>query len=230
MCLFNWCSIRQGFESSRHARLAYDARVCRRGVCCRVQGGDSDGKRPHECSAAGLSRESFIRPGVKSRLILYECSRNKIEALDFSHFLALLNPDVIPVGQPLHQMMNSLVLSIDGFNHDRRELYLIPHVRRFYAEFHRDWPYSLFFASLDHDWLRILAFCCLREITSITFDGRFKCGVEIDRVELACWVGAAFGPMNSMCERAQMTERAIYDRSKALFEYFDLPFDAPPPE
>ena len=37
--------------------------------------------------------------------------------------------------------------------------------------------------------------------------------------------------MNAMCERAEMFERLIYDRTKALFEYFNLPFDAePPPE
>jgi hypothetical protein len=33
-----------------------------------------------------------------------------------------------------------------------------------------------------------------------------------------------------MCDRAKMFERGIYDRSKAVFEYFGLPFDAPPPE
>jgi len=32
-----------------------------------------------------------------------------------------------------------------------------------------------------------------------------------------------------MCDRAEMFERLIYDRTKALFEYFRLPFDAPPP-
>ena len=38
-----------------------------------------------------------------------------------------------------------------------------------------------------------------------------------------------FGPMNMLCDRAQMPEQAIDDRSKAVFEYFDLPFDAEPP-
>jgi hypothetical protein len=37
-------------------------------------------------------------------------------------------------------------------------------------------------------------------------------------------------PMNLMCDRAEMFERRIYDRSKAVFAYFGLPFDAPPPE
>ncbi len=35
--------------------------------------------------------------------------------------------------------------------------------------------------------------------------------------------------MNPICERGQMFERGIYDRSRAVFAYFDLPFDAEPP-
>ena len=38
-----------------------------------------------------------------------------------------------------------------------------------------------------------------------------------------------FGPMNVICERAGMFERLIYDRTKRVFEYFELPFDAKPP-
>ena len=36
-------------------------------------------------------------------------------------------------------------------------------------------------------------------------------------------------PMNEMCERAGFSERAIYDRSKAIMGYYHLPFDVPPP-
>ena len=35
--------------------------------------------------------------------------------------------------------------------------------------------------------------------------------------------------VNRVCEWGQMFERLIYDRSKAVFEYFRLPFEAPPP-
>lgn len=49
------------------------------------------------------------------------------------------------------------------------------------------------------------------------------------RQRLVRWLSAGFAPMNAMCERAGMSERAIFERTKALFEYFDLPFDAPAP-
>ena len=142
-----------------------------------------------------------------------------------SPFLHMFSPDRLTGGERLHQMMNALVLCIEGFDQDPRELYLISRVRRFYVALHRDWPYSLYFADLNNDWLKILAFCCLRQITSLTTDGSAKCGVEVDPSELAHWIGSCFAPMNSLCERAQMTERGIYDRSKAIFEYFKLPFE-----
>jgi hypothetical protein len=31
--------------------------------------------------------------------------------------------------------------------------------------------------------------------------------------------------MNLMCERAKIFEERIFDRTKAVFEYFGLPFD-----
>jgi hypothetical protein len=33
-----------------------------------------------------------------------------------------------------------------------------------------------------------------------------------------------------MMERAGMSERDIYDRTRDVFLYFNLPYDAPPPE
>ena len=32
-----------------------------------------------------------------------------------------------------------------------------------------------------------------------------------------------------MCEWAEMSERGTYDRTKVVFEYFNLPFDVEPP-
>jgi hypothetical protein len=43
------------------------------------------------------------------------------------------------------------------------------------------------------------------------------------------FISHGFVPMNEMCVRAGMSERQIFDRTKAVFEYFNLPFDAGPP-
>ena len=45
-------------------------------------------------------------------------------------------------------------------------------------------------------------------------------------LEVARFISGGFVPMNELCEKAGMSERQIFDRSKAVFEYFNLPFDA----
>ena len=53
--------------------------------------------------------------------------------------------------------------------------------------------------------------------------------VTCDPLDLLNFIKRDFMPMNAMCDRAEMFERGIYDRSKAVFGYFGLPFDAEPP-
>ncbi len=73
--------------------------------------------------------------------------------------------------------------------------------------------------------------CCLPTISSIKVDGVPNVAVTFDPVHpLLDFLKKDFVPMNTVCERAEMFERLIYDRSKAVFEYFGLPYDAPPPE
>ena len=164
-----------------------------------------------------------------SDLILYQFSRDKVERGDFRHFLGLYAPDKLPNGRRLRQMMNSFVFCIEGYDHDPREIPMILEVRHFYRAFHEAWPFWLFFCNLEVDTLRTMVTCCMNSFTALQVDGQPTVGVECDPVELLHFVGRDFAPMNVMCDRGEMFERLIYDRSKAVFEYFGLPFDAPPP-
>jgi uncharacterized protein YecA (UPF0149 family) len=60
-------------------------------------------------------------------------------------------------------------------------------------------------------------------------DGQPNVAITYAPLDLLNFIKRDFMPMNAMCERAEMLERGIYDRSKAVFEYFGLPFDAEPP-
>ena len=71
--------------------------------------------------------------------------------------------------------------------------------------------------------------CCLPNLTAIKVDGRATVGVQYDPLERVRFLGREFVPMNLICERGQMFERGIYDRSRAAFWCFELPFDAEPP-
>ena len=162
-------------------------------------------------------------------LIFYEFSRAKIERGDFSHFLGLYAPEKLPTGRRLREMMNCFVFCIEGWDNDDREIHSIPEVRRFYAAFHEAWPYWLYFCNLDVDTLRTMTACCLPSLTAIKVDGSPSVGVQYDPVELLSFLSRDFGPMNAMCERAEMFESLICERTKAVFQHFGLPYAVAPP-
>ena len=162
-------------------------------------------------------------------LIVYTFSRSKVERGDFSHFLSLHAPEKLPTGRRLRAMMGSMVLCVDGYDDDPRELHCIPEVRRFYAEFHEAWPHWLYFCTLETDTLRTMVCCCMNSITALKVDDRPQVQVEFEPTELLQFLAGDLKHMNGMCERGGMFERLIEERTRAVFEYFDLPYDAPPP-
>lgn len=162
-------------------------------------------------------------------LIVYQFSRSNVEQCDFGHFLSLYSPDKLPEGRALQEMMNTMMFGIEGYDDDAREVHSIPEIRSFYSAFHKAWPYWLYFCNLDTEALRMMVMCCLPSIVAVKVDGRPNVAVEYDRLELLHFLGKDFMPMNAMCDQAGMFERSIYDRSKAVFGYFGLPYDAEPP-
>lgn len=162
--------------------------------------------------------------------IFYQFSRSKVERQDFIHFLSLYAPEKLPSGRRLREMMNCFVFCIEGYDSDPREIHMVPEIRRFYSAFHEAWPYWLFFCNLDVDTLRAMTMCCLPEVNTLQVDGQTRVAVTCEPMEILNFLKRDFLPMNLMCERAEMFEERIYDRTKAVFEYFGLPFDAEPPQ
>lgn len=158
-------------------------------------------------------------------IIFYQFSRSKVERGDFSHFLSLYAPDKLPAGRRLREMMNSMVFCVEGYDDDPREIHSIPEIRRFYSAFHEAWPYWLYFCNLDVDTLRAMTTCCLPSLTAMKVDGKPNVAVTYAPLDLLNFLKRDFIPMNLMCERAEMFEDRSYDRTKAVFESFGLPFD-----
>jgi hypothetical protein len=159
-------------------------------------------------------------------LILYRFSREKVEGCDFSPFLSLYGSDRLPQGPALKRLLGRMVFCIDGYDLDPREICLIDEVRWFYSAFHDAWPYWLYFSDLHQDGLKIMVFCCLQTFTALKVDGKATCAVEYDPFELVQFIAHDLAFMNGLCEQAGMTEPEIFERTRAVFLYFDLPFDA----
>jgi hypothetical protein len=162
-------------------------------------------------------------------IVIYQFSRDRVEARNFSHFVGLYGIDGLPDGRLLAAMMNTLEFIFDGYNDHPDEVYAIPEIRRFCPSFHSAWPYWLYFCNLEGDGLRMMSLCCLKTLTVVKVQGASKCRVEYDPIELIEFISTDFPSMNEICERAGLNELVIYERTKAIFEYFNFPFDTPPP-
>ena len=162
--------------------------------------------------------------------IIYQFSRSKAGQCDFSHFLSLYAPDKLPEGGRLGEMMNCFVFCVEGWDDDPREIHMLPEIRRFYSALHEAWPYWLYFCNLDVDTLTAMTMCCLPSINTMQVDGKANVAVTCEPLDQVNFIKHDFMPMNLMCEQARMSERGIYVRTKAVFEYFRLSFDAEPPE
>lgn len=76
----------------------------------------------------------------------------------------------------------------------------------------------------------MMVMCCLDSLDALKVKGQDQVNVSIDPLEVVRFISGGFVPMNEMCERDGMSERQIFERTKAVFEHFNLPFDvgAPP--
>jgi hypothetical protein len=57
-------------------------------------------------------------------------------------------------------------------------------------------------------------------------EGQPEVAVSCEPLDLLSFLKRDLMPMNMICERAAMYEDRIYARTKAVFEYFGMPFDA----
>ena len=163
-----------------------------------------------------------------SDLIFYEFSRSKVERGDFRHFLGQFAFDKLPTGRRLREMMNTMVFCVGGYDDDPREIHGIAEVRRFYPAFHEAWPYWFFFCNLDQDGLKTMVAACLSSFTALKVDGQPTVNVQCDPQEVLRFISLDFAPMNLICERAAMFQDRIERRTRAILDYFCLPYNDEP--
>ncbi len=157
-------------------------------------------------------------------LIVYQFSRSAIERLDCSHFMARYGS---PAQDPaLRVLMNRFLFCVEGFDHDPREIYFIPEIRDFYRKVAKAWPFWFFHCNLQNDTLRSIALCWLNSLAGVSREGSPLSGVEYDPLELASFVAGGLPGMNAACIWAGCSEAEIEQRTRDIFRYFELAYDA----
>ena len=157
--------------------------------------------------------------------VVYEFQRAKIEKLDYQHFLDCFGADKLPVGPRLKGAMGRLAFSITGYEHDPREIILIPEVRRFYSSLSEVWPFWLFFGDLSlRDSWKVPYLCRLNKLTVKHVAGNPYCAIRFDRKDILNLLWEDLPHLTTLGQRAGLTPRQIYERSREVFGFFQLPF------
>lgn len=134
----------------------------------------------------------------------------------------------LPEGTALAAMMGKFQFLVGGWNNDPNDLYAIPKIRNFYQHFHSVWPYWFFFCDLESEALQMMTLCLLPNLQGFKRIGDPKAAVQYDPLDLINFITQNFGPLNAMMERAGRSEMDIYNRTRDVFLYYKLPYDAPP--
>lgn len=156
-------------------------------------------------------------------------TRPDVEECNMAPFLRRFGKDKLPREKKLRRLMGTFSFFVDGYNDTPEEIYSIQAVRDFYAKLHSHWPYWFFFADLRSESLQMVTACLLKNVTAQKIIGAPSANLILDPMELVHFVSDGFAPMNEMCERANLSEHAIWQRTGEIFRYYGLPFDQPPP-
>jgi hypothetical protein len=82
---------------------------------------------------------------------------------------------------------------------------------------------------IDTGTLQMMTLCLLPNLKGFKRVGEPKAAVEYDPMDLLRFIERNFIPLNTMMERAGMSEMDIDNRTRKILHYFNLPFDAEPP-
>ncbi len=142
-------------------------------------------------------------------------SPREINSHDTSRSLALLNgltqeKDIAWIAR------GKLVLSVDGYDNDSRELYEIPEVRRFIRSLHTRWKYWFFFANENYATLPIVCFC-INGGTKVTPNVTQVDADSFDRFYREC-----ADACNDLCDKFGFPEEA--NQKQLLSAYQQLTF------
>jgi hypothetical protein len=76
----------------------------------------------------------------------------------------------------------------------------------------------------------MMTLCLMPNLQGFKRLGEPKVAVEYEPMDLINFISKNFIPLNLMMERAGMSEMDIFNRTRDIFHYFKLPYDAEPPE
>ena len=151
-----------------------------------------------------------LRLGVSGPVVLL-ISRREVEAGDLAAVLSRLKP-FLATREDAWRYRGQMMLVVDGYNNDPRELVDIPEVRAVLRGLESSWPHWAYFFNQVDDSIKLLLSC----VAGSRFLGRGA--IEMDADLVASALGRAFGGMNLIFDRFGFPEDELEMISNGLVE------------
>ena len=142
------------------------------------------------------------------QLHIYTIRKDEIIAMDFTR------------SSKLRKLFDSLTLVVAGYDDHIEEIYMIPEVRKFFAELHRRWPWWTYFVCNMEASLAILYLCLVDHVESYKRAKAPMCAAAFNPVHLLELIEHDFGRMNDLMDRAGMSDQENEKRSKEILDLF----------
>jgi len=154
-----------------------------------------------------------LRPGVTQPVFLM-ISRRQVEETDIDSVLFSLKP-LLATKEDAWLYRGQMLLSVDGYNDDPRELVDIAEIRAFLRKFELQWPYWAYFFNQVDDSIKLLGSC----VCGTSFPGQGA--VEIDATKVCDFLNRGFAGMNSIFDKFGFPERELEVMSRGLAEVIE---------
>lgn len=150
--------------------------------------------------------------GARIDQLVFQASRVDVETFSTQGILTLLEKLLKP--EVAMRAWGKLILMIDGYDDDERELYMIPEVRRWMQEVDREFKYWLFFMDLGpRSTLSVVAL-------SLCPYERVSGGSIIPQAAMQRFLTVHFAAMNELADRLDISPRLIDAWSREIGDFF----------
>ena len=159
-------------------------------------------------------------PRLNSAIITYQISRLEIEKCITRRIVHDLRAE--PKNPLVTSGMDSVLFSVEGYDDDPRELFMISEFRRYIKKVHEYHPAWIYYASLGSKWLPTVALCLLKNATVVTDTRLGKNRIAFPGQELSDFMRAQLDPFFALCEMAGVPPEDAEKRVRDVCESFGM--------
>jgi len=152
-------------------------------------------------------------------VIVYVTTREEVERLDVSRFIASFSPRLPRTD--LRRLRGRIVFTVDGYDDTSDQLFEIPEVRDYYAHVHRVWPSWLFTACLSSPCLRVIALSVLPRVSIVRAQN--VCRIQISELDLHAFFLHSLPAAALLHRRAGISKKNGAKHLQSVAKYLGIP-------